>query len=268
MKLLAVTADDLGATLAVNEAIERAAAGGVLTQASLLANGPALDDAVRRLAGRLSLGLHLNLTEGRALTGPIRGVTDAAGHFRGLGAMLRATASGRLDRDRVRVELRAQAERVRAAGVQPAHVDGHHHVHVLPGMLPLALDVAREIGARTVRVPAEPVRLPGGRRATRAFLAWACRDARRRVRAAGLRTSDHFRGLALQTGATASWGRRLAAMLDELPDGLTELMVHPRPGAEGEAEVSALTDATLPERLRRAGIRTISFVRAHDIDPE
>jgi len=65
MKQLIVTADDFGAALAVNEAVERGHAEGVLTAASLMVGAPAAADAAaraRRLP-KLCVGLHLVLVE-------------------------------------------------------------------------------------------------------------------------------------------------------------------------------------------------------------
>ena len=44
---LIVTADDFGSSLEVNRAVEKAAREGILTCASLMVSGPAVDDAVR-----------------------------------------------------------------------------------------------------------------------------------------------------------------------------------------------------------------------------
>ena len=67
MRYLIVTADDFGAALAVNEAVEIAHTQGILTAASLMVGGEAADDAVeraRRLPG-LGVGLHVVLADGR-----------------------------------------------------------------------------------------------------------------------------------------------------------------------------------------------------------
>lgn len=50
MKTLIVTADDFGAAVEVNEAVEHAHRKGVLTCASLMVTGAAADDAVARAA--------------------------------------------------------------------------------------------------------------------------------------------------------------------------------------------------------------------------
>src|SRR6266481_1557452 len=70
LKKLIVTADDLGLTRKVNEAIEKAHRQGIVTTASLMANGPAFESAADILKNNPDLdpGLHLNLTEGRPIS--------------------------------------------------------------------------------------------------------------------------------------------------------------------------------------------------------
>jgi len=48
LKKLILTADDFGASVEVNDAVERAHRDGVLTAASLMVSGPAARDAVAR----------------------------------------------------------------------------------------------------------------------------------------------------------------------------------------------------------------------------
>ena len=86
MKRLIVTADDFGASLAVNEAVEQAHREGILTAASLMVAGDAAADAVARARAMPSLGvgLHLVLVEGRPVLPPesIPALVDQTGRFR------------------------------------------------------------------------------------------------------------------------------------------------------------------------------------------
>ena len=69
MRNLIVTADDFGAAVEVNQAVERAHKDGVLTAASLMVSGAAAADAVARARHlpRLRVGLHLVLVDGRPI---------------------------------------------------------------------------------------------------------------------------------------------------------------------------------------------------------
>ena len=71
-----LNADDLGLTPSCTEAILEAFRQSYISSATLVANGPCVEDAARRCreAGLLDrLGIHLNLTEGTPLTRPIQG---------------------------------------------------------------------------------------------------------------------------------------------------------------------------------------------------
>ena len=84
-KFLIVTADDFGLHEALNEAVQQAAAGGVLSAASLMMAAPATADAVSRARHlpRLRVGLHLVLADGAAMLPPpqLPDLLDAQGRF-------------------------------------------------------------------------------------------------------------------------------------------------------------------------------------------
>ncbi len=84
---------------------------------------------------------------------------------------------------------------------------------------------------------------------------------RRRFRRAGITAPDHVFGLAWSGAMTQT---RLAGLIEYLPDGLSEIYLHPAtgpypgsaPGYQYAGELAALTDPALPGRLAAAGIKT------------
>src|SRR5690242_13037254 len=87
MKNLIVNADDLGWTAGVNRGIAQAHRNGIVTSASLLANGSAFADGVKTahaLPG-LGVGVHLNLSDGRptAPAGQVKSLLNEEGKFAG-----------------------------------------------------------------------------------------------------------------------------------------------------------------------------------------
>ena len=87
MKNLIVNADDLGWTEGVNAGIAEAHRNGIVTSASLLANGAAFGAAVElaRSTAGLGVGVHLNLSDG-APAAPrelVTSLTNDAGEFAG-----------------------------------------------------------------------------------------------------------------------------------------------------------------------------------------
>ncbi len=160
---LVVTADDAGIDAARDAAILAAFDRGIVRAASCVANGPTLEAFLAEAASRpgLSLGLHLNLTEGAPLAaGRAFTLTGKEGRFLGdKREVWRRAVAGEVDALEVERETTAQWRRLRALGVAPDHVNGHHHVHVLPHV---AEGVARALEALVfVRVPREAAPPPG-----------------------------------------------------------------------------------------------------------
>jgi hopanoid biosynthesis associated protein HpnK len=274
VKQLIVTADDFGAAAEVNEAVERARRDGILTAASLMVSGNAAADAVRRARALPSLrvGLHLVLVEGRPVL-PARAVpdlVDSTGHFRS--DMARAGAA-MFFRPKVRAQLAAEIEAQFAAFAATSltldHVNAHKHFHLHPTIAALIVKIGRAHGARGARVPLEPQAVlariekhrPSGVVALTAPFAKALR---RRFAKQGIRSPDQVFGLAWSGAMTAA---RLKGVIENLPDGLSEIYMHPAtgpfagcaPGYRYGEELAALTDSQLPGLLARLSIRTGGF---------
>lgn len=267
MPRVVFVADDLGCSAGVNQGIARAAAAGLLREASLMVTGAAVADGVR--IGRdhgLGLGLHQCLTQGRALGGAIAGLTDAEGRFRGLGPALRACLRGRVDLAAAAREIDAQLDRLQQHGIAPTHLNGHHHVHVFPGLRQLACAAAAARGIGWLRLPAEP----GCRRPGALLLRWLSARTAPLLRRHGLRHLP-FAGYSLEN--RRDHGRRFDRLLRRL-DGDSECMLHPRlPDAEfaqydarggrrdaaAAAELATLTGPGVAARLAAAGIVPAAF---------
>ena len=136
----------------------------------------------------------------------------------------------------VAIEWRAQLDllRSRLGGKPIHHLDGHQHLHVVPGLWRVTLALQREYGVALIRRPCEPTRrawlkdFPMG--AGLQALA-ACRAVRREERFFGVGTSMAFRARAY---------RRLGAAVLAHPERRYELMVHPGEDARGEREMAEL----------------------------
>ena len=254
---LIVTADDFGASLQVNDAVEHAFSHGVLRAASLMVAAPACADAVsraRRLPG-LRVGLHLVLVEGRARLphADLPDLTTPDGFFR------RDMTAAAVDiffrpaaRRQLRAEVRAQFAAYAATGLPLDHVNTHKHFHLHPTIAGAILEVGREHGLAASRAPVEPLSVlravdaPAAPRSAWLTEPWA-RLVRARFRARGVAVADQVFGLAWSGAMTPA---RVAGIVSRLPPGLTELYTHPATagGWEGEApgyryaeELAALT---------------------------
>jgi chitin disaccharide deacetylase len=140
-----LTADDYAMTAGVSRAIEALAQARKISATSAMTTCPSwLSDAprVRELRGHIAVGLHLNLTLGTPAA-PARSLAPS-GSFQDLQPLLKRSLSRQLDPTEVRDEICRQLDLFeRALGFAPDHIDGHQHVHVLPGIRgPLLAELA------------------------------------------------------------------------------------------------------------------------------
>lgn len=266
---LLVTADDFGSGPGRNRGIVEAYLHGIVTGASLLANGPAFADAVglaREYA--LPVGVHLNLSEGLPLSGPIAGITDPDGHFPGKKELRQRLSSDDFDTVAAATELRAQIAHIRAAGLAPDHLDTHQHCLIFPALTAIVADVAERSGIKTLRLPlpvepatADPVGPLGAELSLYRALAPACAAT---LHSAGCVTPDGLCGMPLLDRLEEE---NLLRILADLPSGTWELMTHPGEvdtghafsGPERVRELAALTAPAVRAEIARRGITLISF---------
>ncbi len=141
LRSLLVCADDFGLTPGIDAAIGELVRAGRLCAFSCLTNGPAwAADApqVAVLRGRARAGLHFNLTEGRPLSPMLAALWP---RFPGLPRLIVLAHMNRLPMRAVHAELGAQWQAfVDATGEVPYFVDGHQHVHHLPGVRSLLIE--------------------------------------------------------------------------------------------------------------------------------
>ncbi len=274
MKKLILTADDFGAAVEVNEAVERAHRDGILTAASLMVSGAAAHDAVTRARQMPSLrvGLHLVLVEGKPIL-PARAVpdlVDAQGFFRN--DMARAGAAMFFlpkVRAQLAAEIEAQFDAFAATGLKLDHVNAHKHFHLHPTIAALMVKAGRAHGVKGARVPLEPqapLRQIEQHRAnaTVALTTPFARALRSRFRRAGIAAPDQVFGLAWSGAMTTP---RLRGLIEHLPEGLSEIYLHPATGpylgsAPGYAyveELRALTDPGMPGLIAAGDIRLGGF---------
>ena len=142
-RMLALCADDFGLTPGISAGIAELARARRLTAVSCITNSPHWAKAATRLEGlpaTVEVGLHFNLTEGRPLSRHLRKRWPSSS---GLAALILRAHLGLLPRRALSSEAHAQlAAFIVARGVPPQFIDGHQHVHHLPGVRELLLDMA------------------------------------------------------------------------------------------------------------------------------
>jgi len=197
-------ADDYGLSDGVSRGIVELAGMGRLSATGAMTNMPGWRRAapeLKPLEGRIAIGLHLNLTTGSPLGAMAKLAPN--GWFPALRELLGEAFKGRLDRTEIVGEIARQLDAFEEAyGQAPSFVDGHQHVHVLPGVREALLQVLRErgyAGRVWLRDPADRtvsiLRRPIGRGKALIVKSFA-RGFARDAHAAGFATNRGFSGFA------------------------------------------------------------------------
>ncbi len=277
---LILNADDFGLTPGINQAILELHQAGALSSATLMATGPAFEDAaaLARAHPTLGVGCHLVFVDGLPVSHPesIPTLLGADGkHFRpSLYDFAQAVLRKTIREEDLARETQAQIQKLQRAGLDVTHVDTHKHTHCFPAVLEPVLHIAYRCGVQALRAPFEP--------------AWAVQLAhaplvRRLQLAAVQRFEPTFRKKVEQTSALAPAGtlgiaatgtlteptmRALLSALSRLPEEnpprTFELCCHPghrdpalaaistRLRASREVEYRALLQV-VPELLAQPG---------------
>ncbi len=122
-----INSDDFGYSHGVNYGIVDAYQQGVLTSTTLMANMPGFDHAVKlkRELPDLGVGVHLTLTCGTPLLKNVDTLMEGE-KFKNLAFYKQ---SFKIDADQLYQEWNAQIQKVYRAGINPTHLDSHHHTH-------------------------------------------------------------------------------------------------------------------------------------------
>jgi hopanoid biosynthesis associated protein HpnK len=287
VRRLIINADDFGLTVGVNRAILEAHEHGVVTSATLMANGQAFEDAIALAQSRpgLGVGCHVVLVDGAPLLDEtaVRSLLDRGGNrsghrrFRkGITRFGALALLGRLAENEIEAEATAQIRKLQTAGITVTHLDSHKHTHLFPRVLRPLLRAAASCGVKAIRNPFE--RIQGSQLAAYPSLwrRWTevgilrslARQFREAVQQAGISTPDGTLAIA----ATGSLNERLLRlMVENLPDGTWELVCHPgyndadlrrvhtRLRASREQELRILTSSSTRNLLEMNGIEIVSF---------
>ena len=239
VRQLTVCADDYGLHRGVSAGIAQLVHAGRLSAVSCITSSAhwlATVSMLERHPASVSVGLHINLTEGRPLSPAL---TRAWPRLPSLPRLILLAHAGLLPQAALRAEMQAQLELFRVGtGRLPQHVDGHQHVHHLPVIRGLLLELV------TGLVPAPFVRsaaqLPGTDFAMKRWLI-------RHTGAAALQRELVRRKLAhnrvllgVYDFRAGDYGTRMRHWLSLLPASGGYLFCHPgldSPGPDGEADV-------------------------------
>lgn len=276
LRYIIINADDFGRHVEINRAVEEGLVHGCLRSATVMPGGAAFAGAIdiARRHEELGLGVHFTLVDGHPIlpTEEIPSLVGAEGDFLpDHKALLKRYLKGGVNLEEVRRELAAQLQKIEATGIPISHVDSHQHMHTLPGIIDIVLDLAARAGIRAVRTPLTTLFAGAfgglGQLVGRLGLSTLARLAACKAHRRGLLTPDNFAGIV--AGEAVSEGE-LLHLIAHLPQGTTEVMMHP--GMKNdvlqedsgwqhdfEAELAAILSPRVGEALRKAEVEPVNF---------
>jgi hopanoid biosynthesis associated protein HpnK len=156
-----INADDFGRCEGVNRAVYEAHTCGVLTSTTIMANMPAVDEAIAiaRKTPSLGVGVHLNATEGTPISAAnkVGALVGENGEFKYSAYTL--AMKSLVDKKVMKaleIELAAQIESIIDKGIVPTHLDSHKHFHCFGAIYRIVCSLAERFGIRAIRWPWEP----------------------------------------------------------------------------------------------------------------
>ena len=152
VKKIILNADDLGFSLGVNDAILKANTDGYLSHASLMANTTYFDHAISEIipnCPQLKVGVHVNLTCAAALlSGSILSIN---GELKNTFVTLLFRRKTKKVLEDLEKEIELQILKIKNAGVNISHIDGHEHVHIIPSINKIVRKLAKKHNIQRVR---------------------------------------------------------------------------------------------------------------------
>lgn len=276
MLKLIVNGDDFGLTEGMNQGILKSYKSGILRSTSIMAVGDNFDDAVK-IANenpKLDVGIHLTLVGGTPVLEKhkIPNLVNQDGKFYpNYASFSLAIISHKISLDQIRAELTAQIEKVLKTGLRLSHIDSHQHIHCLPKVLNIVIELSKTFDIPIVRYPHEKISsymVKNFRESRRLFEMFVinslCVTIRKRIPVKTNYFAGFFAGGRLNK-------QNLVEIIKHLPnDGTCELMCHPGifNGAINpysfwnysfEAEVQALTDQEIMDMISKRNIVITSF---------
>jgi hopanoid biosynthesis associated protein HpnK len=277
VKQLIVNADDFGLHELINEGIIEGHNNGCITSTSIMAGGNAFEHAVTsiRQYPQLGVGVHLTLIGAKpvARANICSLLTREGIFFSSYREFVQKYLLGLISKEHIEYELRCQMRKVAGRGIVISHVDSHQHLHCLPGMVSIVSKIAKEFGVRKVRISAEPLSYLGSkplnitRLAEKTILSACAIFAKHGYNKLGLYSPHNFYGM-LAGGSMSE--AELYHIICNVPDGVSEIMVHPGRDTSSlnqvlnwnynwQEELQALKSHVVMDAIRKSNIHLINY---------
>ena len=164
MKKLIISCDDLGISEEVNLGIQDCLEKRVATSSSIIANGEFYEHALKSVVNQDVIqfyGLHLNLTEGKALNkDSINILSDESNKFKISSQkyfLLNFLKLNKTFKSAVYNEFKSQIKKVLNDGIKLSHFDSHEYIHHSPWIFKIISDLGKEFKINKIRFVNEKI---------------------------------------------------------------------------------------------------------------
>ncbi len=259
---LIVNADDFGLCKEISTGIIKAYSRGIVTSTSVVVNGKYFKESISLLKDTgIDTGIHLTFTGGeKPVSGKVGGLVDDHGMFlKSYKEVIPRIIFRRFDHDALRKELSEQIRILRNNNIPVSHIDSHQHLHLLPGIRDIIIELAHRFNIKWVRVPQ-------GRILSAQGLAMILigNSFKVKLKNHSFKFPDAFRGFEYGGHMNET---NLSRVIRNLNKGMTELMVHPGYDASHyydwgyawEDELQALTSENIKALIKDMKITLTNF---------
>ena len=278
MLKLIVNGDDFGLTEATNEGIIKCYKDGILRSASIMANGNAFEHAVKIIGENpgLDVGIHLTLIEEKPILNgyEIPSLINSDGRFyKNANDFMLRYIIGKISIPEIEKEFKVQIEKAIDFGIKLNHINSHQHIHMLPQILNIVVNLSKKYNIPFVRYPKENISNymikmiknfnSANRLAQMIVLNSICLLGQNKIPSKTNFFAGFFVGGKLNK-------KNIITIIRNLPeDGICELMCHPgfnvpnNPylhwGYHSQEEVDTLVDEEVKNLIAERGILLTSF---------
>ena len=258
MKKLIINADDFGLSDHTVEWTIKGFECGALMSATIMAGMPATDKAVAyaKAHSQFSFGVHFYLVDEMPMCRPeeIPSMIDPiTGKLWQTRKFIVRNFLGLIKVEDLKREMRAQYLAIKNAGVPISHVDGHGHNHRLPQSIKALAELKDELGFTKVR-RCQDLAVVGGQLGLLSRVING--SMQKRLDKAGFKTTDHF----LMNAGHTSDPKWFTMALESLPNGVTEIGVHPGMDEEWRRIDTEYVFTVCVEGYREYGIEKMTFL--------
>jgi len=224
-----INADDFGISKKVNEAIFDSVTSSRLTSITTIANGPAVNEAIKIYQNNIkifknrsvSMGVHLDALEFKPMTSnsSLDLLLNDSGCFNG--DVLRRIKINSEIRKAVLGEWQEQIQFLRSNGFQVSHIDSHSHTHTIPGLFPVLIELLKYHKNLSVRISLNLY--PYNPRKVLQLKKFIFNNALRKI--FKFKTTDFF--TSFDTFFKITGGMKYVPSIYKKKDLIFELMIHP-----------------------------------------